>query len=317
MTQLQRFQETLRASEFDAAIISSELNQRYLSGFNYTDGYVLVGRDKAYLLADFRYIEAVRAQVKDFEVIMPPVSMLDTLKELIGENKFIKVAIEDEELSCKGLERFRDRLPKECELLFGASAILTKQRTVKLPYELERMAKAQDITDMAFAHVLDFITPDVTEIEVALELEFFMRSHGAESTAFDTIAVSGPASSLPHGVPSNVKLRRGFLTMDFGAKYEGYCSDMTRTVYMGDELTEKQIEVYTTVLNAQKEALKAIKPGAVCSDIDKIARDYRDGKVTKEELDAMNILFVAMKLLLQKRLIIVIKISRKTSRMFV
>jgi Xaa-Pro aminopeptidase len=140
MTQLQRFQETLRASEFDAAIISSELNQRYLSGFNYTDGYVLVGRDKAYLLADFRYIEAARAQVKDFEVIMPPVSMLDTLKELIGENKFIKVAIEDEELSCKGLERFRDRLPKECELLFGASAILTKQRTVKLPYELERMA---------------------------------------------------------------------------------------------------------------------------------------------------------------------------------
>ena len=271
MTQLQRFQETLRASEFDAAIISSELNQRYLSGFNYTDGYVLVGRDKAYLLADFRYIEAARAQVKDFEVIMPPVSMLDTLKELIGENKFIKVAIEDEELSCKGLERFRARLPKECELLFGASAILTKQRTVKLPYELERMAKAQDITDMAFAHVLDFITPDVTEIEVALELEFFMRSHGAESTAFDTIAVSGPASSLPHGVPSNVKLRRGFLTMDFGAKYEGYCSDMTRTVVIG-KADEEIKKVYNTVLTAQKAALEQIKSAMLCREADEIAR---------------------------------------------
>ena len=99
--------------------------------------------------------------------------------------------------------------------------------------ELEKIARAQNVTDAAFAHILNFIKPEMTELEVALELEFFMRRMGAQSTAFDTIAVSGASSSLPHGVPSDVKLRQGFLTMDYGALFEGYCSDMTRTVVIG------------------------------------------------------------------------------------
>ena len=271
MTQLQRFQKALCESEFDAAIISSELNQRYLSGFNYTDGYVLIGRKKAYLLADFRYIEAAQASVKDFEVIMPNSSMITVLSELIGENRYKKVAIEDAELSCRMLESMREKMPDDCELVFGASAMLTKQRMVKLPYEIERIAKAQAITDRAFEHILGFIRPDVTEIDVALELEFFMRSNGAEALAFDTIAVSGPSSSLPHGVPANVKLREGFLTMDFGAKYDGYCSDMTRTVVIG-RADEEIKKVYNTVLTAQKAALEQIKGGMLCKDADEIAR---------------------------------------------
>ena len=271
MTQLQRFQSSLKNSEFDAAIISSELNQRYISGFNYTDGYILIGREKAYLLTDFRYIEAANAEVKDFEILMPSTSMLTAIGEIIGENHYKKVAVEDAELSCKKLEAFREKMPAECELVFGASDMLTKQRMVKLPYELERIAKAQSITDAAFEHILGFISTDVTEIEVALELEFFMRRHGAESLAFDTIAVSGPASSLPHGVPSDVKLRKGFLTMDFGAKYEGYCSDMTRTVVIG-KADEDIKKVYNTVLSAQLNALENIKGGMLCRDADELAR---------------------------------------------
>ncbi len=271
MTQLQRFQNTLRNSEFDAAIISSELNQRYISGFNYTDGYILIGREKAYLLTDFRYIEAANAAVKDFELLMPGGSMLDTIGELIGDNGYKKVAVEDAELSCKMLEKFREKIPSECELVFGASSMLTKQRMVKLPYELERIEKAQEITDAAFEHILGFISTDVTEADVALELEFFMRRHGAESLAFDTIAVSGPASSLPHGVPSDVKLRKGFLTMDFGAKYDGYCSDMTRTVVIG-KADEDVKKVYNTVLSAQLNALEKIKGGMLCRDADELAR---------------------------------------------
>ena len=271
MTQLERFQNALKNSEFDAAIISSELNQRYISGFNYTDGYILIGREKAYLLTDFRYIEAANTIVKDFEILMPQGSMLATVGELIGENGYKKVAIEDATLSCKMLESFREKMPAECELVFGASAILTKQRMVKLPYELERIEKAQSITDAAFEHILGFISPDVTEIDVALELEFFMRRHGAESLAFDTIAVSGPASSLPHGEPSNVKLRKGFLTMDFGAKYEGYCSDMTRTVVIG-KADEDIKKVYNTVLSAQLNALENMKGGMICRDADELAR---------------------------------------------
>ena len=271
MTQLQRFQSSLKNSEFDAAIISSELNQRYISGFNYTDGYILIGREKAYLLTDFRYIEAANAEVKDFEILRPSTSMLTAIGEIIGENHYKKVAVEDAELSCKKLEAFREKMPAECELVFGASDMLTKQRMVKLPYELERIAKAQSITDAAFEHILGFISTDVTEIEVALELEFFMRRHGAESLAFDTIAVSGPASSLPHGVPSDVKLRKGFLTMDFGAKYEGYCSDMTRTVVIG-KADEDIKKVYNTVLSAQLNALENIKGGMLCRDADELAR---------------------------------------------
>lgn len=270
MTQLQRFQESLSRSEFDAAIVSSQLNQRYLSGFDYTDGYILISADKAYLLADFRYIEAARAAVKDFTVIRPEGSMLATLAELISENKFTNIAVEDAELSCADFKSFCEKLP-DCTLLHGASAILSKQRMVKLPYEIELISKAQEITDKAFTHILNFISPDVTENDVALELEFFMRKHGAEATAFETIAVSGSASSLPHGVPSNVKLRQGFLTMDFGARYKGYCSDMTRTVVIG-KADEEIKKVYNTVLSAQLAALDKIKAGMLCRDADEIAR---------------------------------------------
>ena len=270
MTQLQRFQSAIAKSDFDAAIISSQLNQRYLSGFDYTDGYLLISADKAYLLADFRYIEAARASVRNFEVIRPESSMSDTIAQLIGEEKYVNIAIEETDLSCKDFEFFKGKLP-ECNLFQGASEMLLAQRTVKLPYELELIAKAQEITDKAFAHILDFISPDLTENDVALELEFFMRKQGAEATAFETIAVSGSASSLPHGVPSDVKLRRGFLTMDFGAKYKGYCSDMTRTVVIG-KADEEMKKIYNTVLSAQLAALEKMQAGMLCRDADEIAR---------------------------------------------
>lgn len=271
MTQLKRFQETLAKSDFDCAIISSELNQRYLCDFAYTDGYILVSPDKAFLLADFRYIEAARAAVKDFEIIMPNATTLKTLGELVSNGKYLRVAIEEADLSCEQFDKIKKNLPTECELLHGASKMLLEQRSVKLPYELERIEKAQKITDAAFSHILDFISYDVTERDVALELEFFMRKMGAESTAFDTIAVSGCASALPHGVPSGVKLRQGFLTMDFGAKYMGYCSDMTRTVVIG-KADEEMKKVYNTVLRAQTEALESIHGGMLCRDADEIAR---------------------------------------------
>ena len=133
------------------------------------------------------------------------------------------------------------------------------------------IAKAQEITDLAFSHILNFISPNVTEREVALELEFFMRKQGSEGVAFPTIAVSGPASSRPHGVPSDVPLRQGFLTMDFGAKIDGYCADMTRTVVIG-KADEEMKRLYATVLSAQEAALSEIHEGMRCRDADEIAR---------------------------------------------
>ena len=135
--------------------------------------------------------------------------------------------------------------------------------------------KVRERDDFAFAELVKRINPNMTEIEVAAELEYLMRRAGASGFAFDTIAVSGDASALPHGTPRNVKLKPGFLTMDFGAKYKGYCSDMTRTIVIGKADNEIK-KLYNTVLEAQRLGLAAIKAGADCKECDDAARNYID-----------------------------------------
>ena len=270
MTQLARFQAALTANGADGAIISSDLNRRYLSGFDYTDGYLLVTPTEALLFADFRYIEAARAQVTDFDVILPAATMTEELKAQIGNRRLHRLLIEEAALSYADFGRLSEAL-SDVTLCTGASAMLSKQRMVKTPEELEKIAKAQALTDAAFAHILPLLSPHMTEREVALELEFFMRRNGADGVAFETIAVSGAASALPHGVPSDVPLRRGFLTMDFGAKLDGYCSDMTRTVVIG-KADDDMKRVYQTVLTAQRTALDALCEGIGCRQADEIAR---------------------------------------------
>lgn len=270
MTHLQRFQDALFALGVEGAILSSELNQRYLSDFAYTDGYLLVTPTKAYLLADFRYIEAATATVREFEVLRPQGTMLEELNRLIHDNGIRQVALEDASLSCADFQRFSQSI-SDCTLATGASELLKDLRMIKTPDELERIAQAQALTDRAFEHILGFLSPNVTERDVALELEFFMRKNGAEGVAFETIAVSGKASSLPHGTPRNVKLEAGFLTMDFGAMVNGYCSDMTRTVVIG-KADEEMKKIYNTVLSAQRAALERIHEGIRCRDADEIAR---------------------------------------------
>ena len=173
-------------------------------------------------------------------------------------------------MSCAAYRIF-EKAFENCTLLSGGSKILTSLRSVKTAEELERMARAQEITDRAFTHILSFLSPEVTEREVALELEFFMRRNGAEACAFSTIAVSGSASSLPHGVPRSCRLERGLLTMDFGARVEGYCSDMTRTVCIG-KASEEEKTVYNTVLSAQRAALDFVAEGVSCREADAKAR---------------------------------------------
>lgn len=271
MTKLQRFQDALSTLEVDAALISSQTNQRYLSDFHYTDGYLLITPKRAFLLADFRYAEAARASVQNFEVIRPEGDMKTCLLSLMRDHGVMRVALEDASLSCADYQSFSKAF-EGITLCTGASEILKDLRTVKTEEELRLIERAQEITDLAFDHILGYLSPDVTEKDVALELEFFMRKHGADASAFDIIAVSGPASSLPHGVPSDVKLRAGFLTMDFGAKLDGYCSDMTRTVVIG-RADEDMKRVYETVLSAQMAALNAISEGIGCRAADEVARD--------------------------------------------
>ncbi|MBO5280765.1 MAG: aminopeptidase P family protein, partial [Clostridia bacterium] len=205
------------APDVDGVFVSSELNIFYLTNFDYTDGFVLVTRNKSYVITDFRYAEAAKAAVSDeFEIVVPQNRMLIEIASLLEENGVKKLMFEDGFVSCADHARFAD-LFKGCELVPGGTDVLSTLREVKTEAELEKINAAQKITDAAFAHILEFIKPEMTELEVALELEFFMRRMGAQSTAFDTIAVSGASSSLPHGVPQARKLEKGFFTMDFGA----------------------------------------------------------------------------------------------------
>lgn len=270
MSNLKKLQEQIETLGVDALLVSSEINCRYLSDFVFSDGYLLIEKDYAFLITDSRYVEAAKNTVKDFVILSPKGTRVSAISELVSARGIKTLAIEDERMSVAEHKRFSDAL--DCELISGASALITSLRRVKSADELEKIAKAQKITDAAFEHILGFISPDVTEAEVALELEFFMRKMGADGLAFDTIAVSGASSSLPHGVPSNVKLRRGFLTMDFGARLDGYCSDMTRTVCIG-RADDEMKKVYNTVLKAQEYALSNICEGMLCREADALARD--------------------------------------------
>lgn len=262
--------------ELDAAIIITEHNRRYFSGFPATDGIMFVTRDRACLIMDSRYIEAAKAGAKGCEVVLLT-DRTKQLRKLAEESGTKTVGIEARELPLAEYNRLRAELPDvkiddSCIL----SDIITGLRMIKEPEEIEYIRKAQALTDAAFEHILPYIKPGVSERDIALELEFFMRKNGASGPSFDFIVVSGEKTSLPHGVPGERRIREGeFVTMDTGAIFGGYCSDMTRTVAVGGA-TSAMKHVYDTVLKAQLESEKAMKEGIHCNAVDKVARDIID-----------------------------------------
>jgi len=272
MTHLEALQKKLTA---DAALISSWQNQFYLSHFKYDDGYLLIFPDEAYLLADFRYFEAAEMQAAEgFTVLRPEGGMLDAVQQLLAKRGAKSLLLEENDVTIRLEEQLKHRLPG-VELLSGATALLAELRVIKEERELSAMAAAQELTDAAFSHILTYLRPGIREIDVALELEMFMRKNGAEGLAFSTIAVSGSASSLPHGVPRDLPLENGFLTMDFGARFGGYCADMTRTVVIGKADADMK-HLYHTVLSAQQAALAAAHGGMSCKELDGVARSIID-----------------------------------------
>lgn len=283
MSKLKRFREELIKRGFDGALISSKVNQIYLSSFNFDDGFVVVTKRSAYVMTDSRYEEVahkVLDQNPDFSIVLPKKRMFAEIADILKNDGCTRIAFEESELTVAMFDRFADAVRAELgddaidvKESGIANAILDELRITKDEGEIELIKKAQAITDAAFDHVLGVLSTDMTEIDVALELENFMRKSGSDGLAFDTIAVNAENSSLPHGVPSTAKLKNGFLTMDFGAKYQGYCSDMTRTVCIG-KADEDMKRLYNTVLDAQRMAIEAAEYGMLCKDIDTIARDH-------------------------------------------
>ena len=273
MTKLEKLRVELKNRGIDAVIIYDELNQRYLSDFAFTDGLLLITANRAELVTDFRYYEmAEKSASREFNITMPD-ERREYVGKILAEEGVRTLGFEGSFLAYDTYEALRKAYsPIE---LVNIGDMIETIRQIKTPDEIEYMQKAQDIADIAFSHIVKTITPNMTEIEVAAELEYVMRKNGADSAAFDTIAVSGDASALPHGTPRNCKLKQGFLTMDYGAKYNGYLSDMTRTIVIGKADAEIK-KLYNTVLKAQTAALDFIRAGVDAGEVDKVARDIID-----------------------------------------
>ena len=257
---------------FDGAIFLDEVSQHWLTGFASTDGVVLVTETETLLITDSRYIEAAQKEVNaDVRAVLYEQSLLETVEKYAARQGLKTLCYDGGKLTVSQLKRLEKAF--EGMELVDLPGVCEKLRQVKTPAEIANIRAAQQITDAAFSHICKVLRSGMTELEVAAELEYFMRKSGADGLAFETIAVSGPKSSLPHGVPGNVVLtENAFLTMDFGARYNGYCSDMTRTVVLG-KADEEMKKIYDIVLKAQKAAIAAIRPGVCGKEVDAAARD--------------------------------------------
>ena len=282
MTNAERLQQALWGDgadfEADGALLTSAPNCRYVSGFPSSSRLVLVTREQVYFLTDFRYAEAARKKIQDCKVVMYKKAQT-AITEILRRHEIKTLLFEYDNLTYGESEKYR-KLCQETGVtpVFDRTldTILQDLRAVKQPEEIQKIKASQAITDAAFQHILPYIKAGVTEREIALEIEFFMKKNGAENIAFDLIVVSGENGSQCHGVPGEKTIQPGdFITMDTGAVLDGYHSDMTRTVALHHVSPEQQ-HVYDTVLKAQKAAVEAVRPGIPCRQVDWVARSIID-----------------------------------------
>lgn len=257
-----------RLEDVDAFVVSSPANRRYLTGFTGSAGTVVVGREEAYLLVDFRYVEQAKAQAQGVSVVHYD-DVHKSLGEILAKLKAKKVAFEAAHATVAAVRKLEEKIPGVTWT--PVEDWVEELRAVKDAKELKAIQAAVDLADRAFAYILDRIRGR-TEREIAFDLEFFMRREGAAKLAFDTIVASGPNGALPHASPTDRVVQDGDLvTLDFGAVVDGYCSDMTRTVAVG-KADDRQREIYQLVLEAQRAGLAAVRPGRTGKEVDAEAR---------------------------------------------
>ncbi len=261
-----RIQKLLQQNS--AYLITSPENLYYFSGFTGGEGALYIDQNTQKLFTDSRYTVQATEQAVGFEIVdIADTKLSDFLKTLPE----IPIGFEDEYTTFSRFLSLKKNAPSIT--LVPASEQIRSIRMIKDFQELSFIETAAKIADDAFRYILPKIAPGKTEMEIALDLEFYMRKNGAEGLSFETISASGVRSAMPHGVASNKPIEKNdFFTLDFGCKYKGYCSDMTRTVVVG-KACDKQKDVYETVLSAQLAALSAICPGSACKDVDAVARN--------------------------------------------
>lgn len=254
-----------------ALLITNATNRLYMTGFTGSAGYVLITDTKAYLLTDFRYMTQAPQQAPAYEVVEHAPKAMDTVKQLLDQHGLKKVGFEQNDLTY-GTYLATAQALSGIELI-PTDGLVEQLRIIKDASELAVMQEAADLADRTFTHILNFLKPGAKELDIALEIEMFVRKNGAASTSFETIVASGERSALPHGKASDRILQSNeFVKMDYGAYYKNYCSDITRTVVLGKP-TDKHKEIYNIVLEAQLEALDKIRPGMTGKEADALCRD--------------------------------------------
>lgn len=273
MTNLSRIQQNL--GELDALLLTDPITIRYAADFYIEDGAAIIARDKAWLITDSRYVEAASARVQGMEILSA--SSGTPFKTLAGhifaENRFAAVGAEEDRMSVKQWAQMEADLGLSLQ---NAARVVAELRPSKTEEELQSLIAAQRIAEKALDDLLGIIRPGMSEKELAAELVYRLYKFGGEGLSFPPIVVAGAKTSMPHGEPGDNILRSGdFITMDFGTLYNGYCSDMTRTVALGS-VTDEMKKVYDTVYAAQAAGIAAAKPGTTGRDIDGAARKVID-----------------------------------------
>ncbi|WP_431029849.1 M24 family metallopeptidase [Lysinibacillus sp. LZ02] len=272
---LAKLRQQLIDKNMDALLITNEFNRRYMTGFTGTAGVAIVSQQDAVFITDFRYTAQATAQVKDFRVVQHKGTIFEEVANQVAQMNIKTLGFEKDAMTYGMYELYKKSVKVD---LVPISGLIEKIRLIKTTEEINIIKVACEIADHAFTHILDFIKPGKTELEVSNELEFFMRKQGATSSSFDIIVASGVRSALPHGVATDKLIEKGdFVTLDFGALYNGYISDITRTIAVGQP-SEKLVEMYNVVLESQVLALEKVGPGMTGIEADAVARDYLTAK---------------------------------------
>ena len=264
ITRLKKLIDVIPAN---ATLIFSPENLYYFSGFTGGEGMLYIDKKRLILFTDSRYTVQAKDEAPDFEIIDTANMSVSEFLKSQGDKAY---GFEDDYVTFSKFASLKRITPKS--VFSPVSSHIDKIRMIKDNTEIEKIKTAAHIADSAFSYILDKISVGKTERQIALDLEYFMKSQGAEGLSFDTIVASGVRSALPHGTATDKVIESGdFVTLDFGCKYLGYCSDMTRTVVMG-KASDKQKEIYNTVLTAQKAALDTIRAGELAKVVDDAAR---------------------------------------------
>ena len=251
-----------------ALMVESDINRLYLTGEDTTGGIFLLTNTEAFLIIDARYYESVRTN-SSFTAILTHGKYVDTLQDFLGNNNIKSLLFEEAELSCKKYSRLTQTLGLP---MIPCGDMVTSLRAVKSENEIDAIHKSQKICEKAFEETKNFITVGKSEKEIALHIRKTVISLGAEDVSFSPIVASGINSAIPHHRPGNKKIEENdIIIIDMGAKCNHYCSDMTRTIFVGQP-SDKQVEIYNLVLKAQENAISSLRAGISCNDGDFLAR---------------------------------------------